>query len=256
MKLHTLSEGSYSVDASKKFIPFDPAVDKPSDRPGSLFIHVNPFLIETEKELLVLDTGLGMNNSNGDLIIHENIRSAGHSPEDVTKGLMSHLHYDHSGGMVWNRDGKLEPAFPNAEYVVNRQEWETAFSSNSKSYRTEIFDVIQRSGQITFVESNGILTDEISYELTGGHCEFHQVFHVLSNGEHYFFGGDILPEPEQLIRNFIAKYDFDGRLAKELRTEYGKKAAAENWICLFYHSKGTTAGRVTENEQGFKIEAV
>ena len=256
MKLHTLSEGSYSVDASKKFIPFDPAVDKPSDRPGSLFIHVNPFLIETEKELLVLDTGLGMNNSNGDLIIHENIRSAGHSPEDVTKVLMSHLHYDHSGGMVWNRDGKLEPAFPNAEYVVNRQEWETAFSSNSKSYRTEIFDVIQRSGQITFVESNGILTDEISYELTGGHCEFHQVFHVLSNGEHYFFGGDILPEPEQLIRNFIAKYDFDGRLAKELRTEYGKKAAAENWICLFYHSKGTTAGRVTENEQGFKIEAV
>lgn len=256
MELHTLSEGSYSVDASKKFIPFDPTVDKHSDRPGSLFIHVNPFLIKTKKELLILDTGLGMNNSNGNLIIHENIKSAGYSPEDVTKVLMSHLHYDHSGGMVWNRDGKLEPAFPNAEYIINQQEWEIAFSSNSKSYRTEIFDVIQRSGQVTFVEGSGILTDEISYELTGGHCEFHQVFHVLSGGEHYFFGGDILPEPEQLIRNFIAKYDFDGRLAKELRVEYGKKAAIENWICLFYHSKGKTASRVSGDEHGFKIEAI
>lgn len=256
MKLHTLNEGSYSVDSSKKFIPFNPEVDKPSDRPGSLFIHVNPFLIETEKDLLVLDTGLGMNNKDGNLILHENIRSAGYHPDDVTKVLMSHLHYDHSGGMVWNRDGKLEPSFANAEYIINAQEWENAYSANSRSYRTEIFDVIQRSGQIHFVEGSGILTNEISYELTGGHSEFHQVFHILSGREHYFFGGDILPEPEQLIRNFIAKYDFDGKLAKELRTEYGKKAAAENWICLYYHSKGKTASRVRGDEHGFKIEAI
>lgn len=257
MEILALNEGSYSVDSSKKFIPFDPVIHKTSDRPGSLFIHVNPFLIKTETELLIIDTGLGFNNEDGNMLIHENIKAAGYHPDDVTKVLMSHLHYDHSGGMVWNRNNKLEPAFANAEYVVNRQEWETAYSGISKSYRTEIFDVIQRSGQLTLVEGNGDLTNEISYELTGGHCEWHQVFHIKSHGEHYFFGGDILPEPEQLIRNFVAKYDFDGRLAKELRTVYGKKAAENNWICLFYHSKGKTSGRVREDEQGgFRIEAV
>jgi hypothetical protein len=56
-------------------------------------------------------------------------------------------------------------------------------------------------------------------------------------GEKVFFGGDELPEPEQLIRKFIAKYDMDGRKAMELREEYGKKAAEEGWTCLFYHAK-------------------
>lgn len=256
MEIFALKEGSYSVDSSKKFIPFDPAIHKASERPASLFVHINPFLIKTETELLLLDTGLGFNDGQGNMLLHKNIRSAGYSPEDVTKVLMSHLHYDHSGGMVWNKEGNLVPAFSEAEYIINRNEWETAFSSQSKSYRTEIFEVIQRSGQLKLIEDSGDLTNEISFELTGGHCEWHQVFHIKSGGEHCFFGGDILPEPEQLLRNFIAKYDFDGRLAKELRTEYGKKAAAEDWICLFYHSKGKTSAKVAEDEQGFKIIAV
>ena len=61
MKIFALSEGSYSVDASKKFIPFDPQKDNYRDRPGSLFIHVNPFLIQTATDLIVLDAGLGYN---------------------------------------------------------------------------------------------------------------------------------------------------------------------------------------------------
>lgn len=254
MEIISLNEGSFSVDASKKFIPFNPQIHKTSDRPASLFIHVQPFLIKTANELLVLDTGLGFNDDNGNLILHENIKKAGYHPEDVTKVLMSHLHYDHSGGMVWNKNGKLQPSFENAEYIIQRGEWENAYSKSSTSYRTEIFDVIQRSGQVQFIEGDGNLTDEISFELTGGHCEFHQVYHVKTQKEHYFFGADILPEPEQLQRNFIAKYDFDGKKAKELRTLYGKKAAAEGWVCLFYHSKGKSIGKVAETDQGFIIE--
>ncbi|RZK61630.1 MAG: MBL fold metallo-hydrolase, partial [Pedobacter sp.] len=180
MEIIALKEGSYSVDASKKFIPFDPSTHEASERPASLFVHVNPFLLKTANELLVIDTGLGFNNAEGELVIHENIKKAGYHPDDVTKVLMTHLHYDHSGGMVLNNGGKLEISFPNAEYIVQRNEWETAFSSSSKSYRTEIFDVVQRSGQLQLIEGNGELTSEISFELTGGHCEFHQVFHVKS----------------------------------------------------------------------------
>ena len=250
MEIIALNEGSYSVDSSKKFIPFDPSIHKASERTASLFIHINPFLIKTEKELLVLDTGLGYNDEKGNLILHENIKKAGYHPDDVTKVLMSHLHYDHSGGMVWDKQGKLEPSFANAEYIIQQGEWETAYAKQSSSYKTEIFDVIQRSGQVYFIEGNGILTDEISYELTGGHCEYHQVYHIKNADHEIFFGGDVVPEPEQLQRNFIAKYDYDGKLAKELRTEYGKKAAENNWICLFYHAKNRAIGTVKEDEQG------
>ncbi len=253
MEATALYEGSYSVDSSKKFIPFDPAVHHTKDRPASLFIYVQPFLIKTANDLILLDTGLGYCNEQGKLILHENIRKAGYGPNDVTLVLMSHLHFDHAGGMVYEHDGKTEISFPNAEYVIQRGEWETAYSKPSNSYKTEIFDVVQRSGSIRFVEGNGQLTAEISYQLTGGHCEFHQFFLIKDGGETIFFGADILPEPEQLLRKFIAKYDFDGRKAMELRQEYGKQAANENWICLFYHAKNKAIAKVGFKENVFSI---
>ena len=253
MIVKALHEGSYSVDSSKKFIPFDPAIHQSKDRPASLFIYVQPFLIKTKNDLIILDTGLGFQSPDGTFLLHENVKKAGFDPSAVTLVLMTHLHYDHSGGMVQQVNGKLELSFPNAEYVVNRGEWETAYSSSSESYRTEIFDVIQRSGSLHFVEGSGRFNDEITYELTGGHCEYHQVFLVESEGETVFFGGDILPEPEQLLRRFIAKYDQDGRKSMELREEYGKRAAEGNWICLFYHAKSKAIGRVSYENETFEV---
>jgi glyoxylase-like metal-dependent hydrolase (beta-lactamase superfamily II) len=253
LQVFTLYEGTYSVAADKKFLPFDPEKDSPKDRPASLFINVQPFLVQLDDKLLLLDAGLGFSNANGDLILHENIKKAGFKPEDVDYVLMSHLHYDHSGGMVHKKDSGMELSFPNAVYVIQRGEWEGAFTSTSSSYRTEIFEFLQRNAQLTFVDESGEFIPGIKHELTGAHCPYHQVWLLDDGKDKVFFGGDILPEPEELLRKFIAKYDYDGRKAMELREEYGKKAAAEHWNCLFYHGKTRATGFVEYNDGQFKI---
>lgn len=253
MKALALFEGSYSVDSSKKFIPFDPAIHQPKDRPASLFIYVQPFLVKTKNDLIILDTGLGFKNDQGELLIHENIRKAGFDPNDVSLVLMSHLHFDHSGGMISSHGDQTSLSFPNAEYIIQRGEWEAAYSKPSKSYKIEIFDFLQRNGSVHFIEGSGSLNNEISYELTGGHCEYHQVFLIKEENETIFFGGDILPEPEQLLRKFMAKYDFDGRRSMELRQEYGMRAADENWECLFYHAKSKAIAKVAFENDSFRI---
>jgi glyoxylase-like metal-dependent hydrolase (beta-lactamase superfamily II) len=103
------------------------------------------------------------------------------------------------------------------------------------------------------VEGSGKLNDQISYEFTGGHCENHQVFLINEGNETVFFGADILPEPEQLLRKFIAKYDFDGRRAMELRQEYGMRAVEGNWECLFYHAKSKAIAKVGFENDAFRI---
>jgi len=103
------------------------------------------------------------------------------------------------------------------------------------------------------VEGSGEVRPGIHYELSGGHTEFHQVFLLEDNGEKCFFGGDELPEPEQLLRKFAAKYDYDGRKAMNLREEYGKKAAEEDWTCLFYHAKSVPVGKVSYDGELFSI---
>jgi glyoxylase-like metal-dependent hydrolase (beta-lactamase superfamily II) len=253
MEIFSLGEGSYSVDASKKFIPFDPQTDNPKDRPASLFIHVNPFLIKTGSDLLLLDTGLGFKDTRDELFLHQHIRNAGFDPEDVTQVLMSHLHYDHSGGLVVERNGKLEPSFPQATHVIQKNEWETAINGKTSSYHKEIFEALENKIDIKFVDGAGELQPGIRYEHSGGHCPFHQVFWIEENGQKCFFGGDELPEPEQLIRKFIAKYDYDGRKAMQLREDYGKIAAAENWTCLFYHAKSITEGKVNYADEHFTV---
>jgi len=250
IQAHSLFEGSFSVDSSKKFVPFDKDKDDPKDRPGSLFVHVHPFLIESAEGLILCDAGLGLTDDQGNLTIHNNIRKLGFEPADVKYVLMSHLHKDHTGGMVEFKDGVGRIAFPEAEYIVQRGEWEDAFSGQSSSYKTDIFDVIQRSGNLVLVEGEGMVNHEIGFERNGGHTPHHQVFHIETGGEHYFFGGDVLPEPEEIFHNYIAKYDFDGRRSKELRQEYWEQGAPNDWIYLFYHSKSIAIGRPEQREDG------
>lgn len=254
MQVFTLNEGSYSVAADKKFIPFNPQTDQAKDRPRSLFVSVQPFLVQHNDKLLLLDTGLGYSDPSGEMILHQNIRKAGFKPEDVDYVLMSHLHFDHSGGMVHQRDSGMELSFPDATYVIQRGEWEGAFTNTSSSYRTEIFDFLQRNAQLTFVEETGVFLPGIQHILTGAHTPCHQAWLLSEDDDKVFFGGDVLPEPEELLRKFIAKYDYDGRKAMELREEFGKQAVAENWNCLFYHGKSRSAGFIQYGTEGeFKI---
>lgn len=256
MKIFALGEGSYSVDATKKFIPFNPETDNYRDRPASLFIHVNPFLAEMGNELIVLDTGLGYKDTRDELLIHQHIRNHGYDPDDVTLVLMSHLHYDHSGGLVVERNGRLEPSFPHARHVIQQKEWETALAGKSSSYHKEIFEALYHRVDLELVDGSGILQQGIRYEHSGGHSPWHQVLWLEDGADKCFFGGDELPEPEQLIRKFIAKYDYDGRKAMQLRGEYGKIAAEEGWICLFYHAKSLCIGQVTYTDDHFRVDAV
>ncbi|WP_276090779.1 MBL fold metallo-hydrolase [Pedobacter sp. JY14-1] len=253
MQVFPLFEGSYSVAADKKFIPFDPVKDNPKDRPASLFVHIQPFLIHTGGSLLLCDTGLGFSGPDGELILHQNIRKAGFDPDDVDLVLMSHLHFDHSGGMVHRQGEDIELSFPHATYVIQQGEWEQAFTSSSSSYRTEIFDFLQRNAQLSFLEGSGQLTSSISYEFTGAHTPNHQVFLFSEGKEKVFFGGDVLPEPEELLRKFVAKYDYDGRKAMALREEFGQRAISENWNCLFYHGKSRAMGHVSLDGGQFRI---
>lgn len=253
MEVFSLYEGSYSVDISKKFIPFDPAIHNKKDRPGSLFIHIHPFLIKSGRDLILLDTGLGLMEGQ-ELILHKHIKEHGFEPNEVTLVLLSHLHKDHASGMTYEEKGEIKLAFPHAEYIIQQKEWESVFSKDdSESYSTKALEVLQRSGNVHLVEGNGQLNNVIKYELSGGHTEFHQVFLLEDEGQKYFYGGDEWPEQAQILRKFAAKYDFDGKKAMELRDTYAQRAAKENWTCLFYHDGRDAVAKIEIKDDTYTL---
>ena len=84
-KIFPLSEGVFTVGHDKQFVPFNRQEDELTERPtGSLLVEVLPFLVVTDKDVMVLDTGLGFANADGVLQIHDNVRQHGYEPEQVT----------------------------------------------------------------------------------------------------------------------------------------------------------------------------
>src|SRR3989442_7012964 len=101
MKIIPLSEGAFTVDSTKQFIPFDANKENLQERPvGSLLVEIQPFAVITSEDILILDTGLGFTTGNGILQIHQNLIDNGIGPLEVTKVLLSHLHRDHSGAIT------------------------------------------------------------------------------------------------------------------------------------------------------------
>ena len=238
MKIIPLSEGAFTIDKTKVFVPFNKEKDDLQDRAlGSLLVEVQPFCIITKKDILLIDTGLGFSNPDGILQIHQNLINNGIDPMDVTKVLLSHLHKDHSGG-VCKKDNILNHhflSFPQATYYVNKNEFDDAIEKGTPSYTTKEFEILANADNVIFTEGSGIIDQYISYEVTGAHCPFHQTFMIEEDGEKIFFGGDVAPQLQQMKSRFVAKYDFDGKKSMELRTRWWEQAQKEHWTFLFYH---------------------
>jgi glyoxylase-like metal-dependent hydrolase (beta-lactamase superfamily II) len=253
MQIIPLSEGAFTIDKTKRFVPFDLEKDNLQQRPaGSLLVEVQPFAVVTTEDVLVIDTGLGF-STGGELQIHSNLRNAGIDPEKVTKVLMSHLHKDHAGGITERSEalgdfaaGSQAPqhlSFPNATYYVQRRELEYAFEKGPSSYIPEELECLRSSPQTVLLDGDGVLGGYIRYVVTGAHCPWHQVFWIVDAGETVFFGGDVAPQLQQMKNRFVAKYDYDGKKAMELRQQWWEQGRNEGWTFLFYHDVKTPTWR-------------
>lgn len=238
MRVIPLSEGAFTIDKTKLFIPFNIDQDDLQTRTaGSMLVEVQPFVVITSSDILLLDTGLGF-EKNGMMQIHQDLKEQGIDPLQVTKVLMSHLHKDHAGGI--SREGKLggikELSFPNAKYYVQQRELDFALEKGFPSYIPQELELLKESPQVVLLKSDsGTIDEYISYEITAAHSPYHQVFWIKENDEIIFFGADDAPQLQQMKHRFVAKYDFDGRKAANLRSEWWKKGGSENWSFLFYH---------------------
>ncbi len=238
MKIIPLSEGAFSIDKSKVFVPFNKDTDDLQQRvTGSLLVEIQPFVIVTNDDIILLDAGLGFSNPNGVLQIHQNLIDNGINPMEVTKVWLSHLHKDHAGGAA-KEDIVLQKqflSFPNATYYVNRQELDFAIEKGKPSYTPTEFIILKDAEQVHFVEGNGTIGNNMRYETTGAHCPYHMALWIEEEGQTVFFGADVAPQLQQMKSRFVAKYDYDGKKCMELRTLWWAQAQENHWTMLFYH---------------------
>lgn len=235
MKIIPLSEGIFTIDKTKIFVPFQSGDDLQKRPLGSLLVEVQPFVIINSRDIILIDTGLGF-LTNGNLQIHANLALHGIKPHHITKVLLSHLHKDHAGGISRkNYLGNIQLAFPNAIYYIQKNELSFALDTGFPSYMPEEISILKNNSQVVLLNGDGIIDNYIEYKVTAAHSPWHQVFWIKENESTIFFGADDAPQLQQMKTKFIAKYDYDGKKCMDLRNQWWYQGQKEGWTFLFYH---------------------
>jgi glyoxylase-like metal-dependent hydrolase (beta-lactamase superfamily II) len=252
LRIHPLPEGRFTVGADKRFVPHD-ARDLPK---GTLFVSVTPFLVVTPSDVVLIDTGLGDYATGRDTtFLLDGLRRAGYEREDVTRVILSHLHFDHCGGAVIDAGGHDIPTFPHAAYFLQRGEAASeGYRDVSAEARDRVIHTLEAAGQLELLDGRAGLTPSIEVEETGGHTAHHQIVRLHSGGLTAIFGGDVLAAPSQATRSFRAKYDVDPRRSQAERKRLVREAAENGHLLLFYHSTSQPYGFVVEDQRGVRFE--
>ncbi len=234
MKIIPLKEGNFSTNKTKDFTLL--TADNFETIKG-IKMSVTPFLIITEKDSILLDAGIGWRNESGETVISEILKKENINPEQVTKVLLSHLHKDHIETVITRNQNGFEATFPNAEIYIQKRE--LAFAMENTGNHSFDFDTLEKLIELDNIvwmdDDKGNITEEISFEVVGGHTPFMQVFWIRENNETAFYGADNLPQESYLKYHLAYKSDFDGKKAMELRVKWQKEAIENHWKVLLYH---------------------
>ncbi|HUF06284.1 MAG TPA: MBL fold metallo-hydrolase [Candidatus Binatia bacterium] len=238
-----------------------------ADERGRLLCRLNLLLIESAGKRVLVETGTGVRMSDKDREIKgveggdpaEALRAVGEDPDSIDFVVLTHLHYDHAGGML-GRDGA--PAFSNARYVVQRDEVEAAHGEELRVQgvmQVEQLDAVRAAGQLAEVNGEVELVHGVRVLRTGGHTRGSQavLMGVERPGgragdptERAIFWGDLIPTRWQLPVRWTSAYDDYPIDAIEVRKDFVARAAAEGWWCYFTHDPGEQPIRIEATERG------
>ena len=236
-----------------------------TDERGRLLCRLNLLLIEAGGRRIVVETGTGVRMEPKDRDIKgveggdpaEALRAVGEDPDSIDLVVLSHLHYDHAGGMV---DGDGRPLFRNARYVVQRDEVEAAHGDELRVQgvmEVDQLDAVRAAGQLAEVHGEVELVDGVRVLRTGGHTRGSQAVLLGSEdgGDRAIFWGDLIPTRWQIPVRWTSAYDDYPVEAIEVRNRLVRQAAAEGWWCYFTHDPGALPIRIEATEKGGFREA-
>jgi glyoxylase-like metal-dependent hydrolase (beta-lactamase superfamily II) len=171
---------------------------------------------------------------------------------------MSHLHFDHAGGLLL-ADGSR--AFPRATIVAQRAEWAIALGDNSRlvaSYDQPEIRLVRDWGDEGAADGEREVLPGVNVVPTGGHSAGHQAIVVRGSGPQartLAFFGDLCMRPWAANPRWVTAFDDFPLDSVEVKGSLFARAADDGWIVALSHESKTPIGCLTPDRDRFRFEA-
>ncbi len=237
------------------------------DDDGNLILSIHTFGVTAGERKIIIDTCIGndrkipgMEALNVQTPFLADLADAGFPREDVDTVICTHLHFDHVGWNTMLVDGQWVPTFPNARYVLCRDEWSHWSTEGGVGYAATLEDAVRPvvdAGLADLVAPDHRVTDEIRLELTPGHTPGHVAVHVESRGEHTFITGDLAHHPVQWAEpDWFAAPDTDREQSAATRRRLLAEFGDTEVLVIGTHFGPPCAGHLVADGNGYRFEAV
>ncbi len=271
VRVALVQAGTFRSDAGTLFGPvpwvlWGGLVGDEIDESRRLLQALNCLLIETPSGRALVETGIGerlddktrlIRAAEGPWIVAA-LEDAGFGPETVDVVALSHLHFDHAGGLL-RADG--ERAFPRARIVAQRAEWEVALGDNLRlvaSYVQPELRLVESWGREGWADGEREILPGVSVVPTGGHSTGHQAIVVRGAGDGgrtLAFLGDLLMRPWAANPRWVTAFDDFPLDSVARKVELFSQAVDEDWIVVLSHEAQHPVGRLVRDRDRFRFEA-
>lgn len=173
-------------------------------------------------------------------------------PESIDRVIVTHLHFDHAGGLTRLDGDRAVPCFPSADVVVQRREWEDALENKSTmtgTYLRSHLDPIR--DRLHCVDGEIELEPGIHLVPDPGHTWGQQAVLVDTPEGRLFFPGDLMPTVHHLGAAWSCGYDMEPFQSKLTKTRLFARACAESWLIVLDHEPGQPVHRLVDNGRGW-----
>ena len=247
----------------------------PPDEQSRIPLACRALLIEADGQRILCETGIGaffepklaarFGVVEREHVLLQSLAAVGISHEEIDSVILSHLHFDHAGGLLpaWENGGAAGPLlFPRARYVVGREAWARAENPHPRdraSFIPGLTEKLQSSGRLLIVDERGPipeLGDRFRFMTSHGHTPGQ--LHTIFTGENatVFFAGDLVPGRAWIHLPITMGYDRYPELVIDEKQKLYDEAVSKQWWMFFTHDVATAMARVVLTEPSGRYEAL
>lgn len=225
---------------------------------------LNCLLVETPAGRVLVETGIGERMDDhhraqrayeGDPILPA-LRTAGFDAGSVDLIALSHLHFDHAGGLLTAAGAR---AFPRAKVVAQAAEWDSALGTNPRleaSYDQAELRLVEAWCRPTSADGDTEILPGVSVIRTSGHSGGHQAIVVRGPSGTVGFIGDLFMRPWAANPRWVSSFDDFPLTSVEIKARLFAQAADEGWTIVLSHEPRTPVGRLVRDRGRFTFQSI